>query len=156
MGSKEVHVNFIPPLFHKVELAEELLPPACSLVGCDVVASGIGVLRQQAATQESLILVLYIYERQTADDVFLKLVVLLRRIVVGIHVRILNHVKSDIVLRIQQIVLVYLLVDMLRYLLEHLVARLLLIYGLQPIVDAGSKIVMDMPFIASDAHVHAL
>lgn len=95
-------------------------------------------------------------ECEAADDILLKLVVLFLRVVLRIHVRVLNHVERDVVLRIEMIVAVDLAVYMLSYLVKHLVARLVLVDGLQPLVDAWSATIVDVSLIATDTDVHAL
>lgn len=141
----------------KREFAHQRLQSAGLGVACVVVVlHGVGILVEQALAEELLILVLDINLCQLTVDILLEDRALLGRIHVVVLLIALKHVESDIVAGVQTVVVVDLCVDILGYVVEELVLGCAGVLLAQPVVDAGSAVVLYMSLEAFDAHAHAL
>lgn len=140
----------------KCEFAHQRLQTAVlGVARVVVVLHGIGILVEQTLAKELLILVLDVDLCQLPVDILLEDRALLGRIHVVVLLVALEHVESDIVAGVQTVVVVDLCVDILCDIIEELVLRRACVLLAQPVVDAGSAVVLDMSLEAFDAHAHA-
>lgn len=141
----------------KRELAHQRLQTTCLGVACVVVAlHRVGILVEQALAEELLVLVLDVDLCQLAVDILLEDRALLGRIHIVVLLVALEHVESDVVAWVQTVVVVDLRVDIFGDIVEELVLGRTGVLLAQPVVDAGSAVVLYMSLKALDAHAHAL